>query len=160
VSPDLITHLKHEEGFVPHVYTDAAGHATIGYGHKLKPGESFPHPLTEAEADTLLRLDAKHHEAAALRLSPGLIDEPACRLDAVTDFVFNCGAGAYAGSVLRLRVNEKRWTEAAEQMRRWVYATDPKTGKKRILSALVDRREVCARWLEAPTETDSLPPAA
>jgi lysozyme len=155
MTPDLLKHLKHEEGFVGHVYKCPAGYDTIGYGHRT---DGTPHPpITEAQAEALLIADEARFEAMALRLSPGLKDEPARRLDAITDFCFNLGGGNYGGSVLRLRVNEKKWAEAGVQMRRWVYATDPKTGKKRILAALVDRREVTARWLEA---TDDLPHAA
>jgi lysozyme len=156
VTPELLKHLKHEEGFVGHVYKCPAGYDTIGYGHRVD--DPRHPPMTEAEATELLIEDVKHYESVALRLSPGLAQEPPHRLDAITDFIFNLGGAAYSGSILRLKVNKKLWTEAAEQMRRWCHYRDPKTGKMKVLQGLVDRREVAARWLEHPT--DSLPPAA
>lgn len=158
MTPELLRHLKHEESYRARPYLCPAGYPTIGYGHRI---DSLDHPaITSAEAEALLIADVAKHEAAALRLSPGLATEPPLRLAAITDFVFNLGAGAYAGSVLRLRVNEKRWHEAAEQMKRWVWATDPATGKKRILAGLVDRRTVTAHWLEHPTDDPLVPHAA
>lgn len=40
-----------------HVYKDHLGNPTIGYGHLVLPGESFPCGLTEEEADKLLAKD-------------------------------------------------------------------------------------------------------
>lgn len=36
------------------VYKDSLGFPTIGYGHLLKPGESFPNGITEETADKIL----------------------------------------------------------------------------------------------------------
>jgi lysozyme len=155
VTEDLIAHIKAEELFMPKPYLDPVGLPTVGYGHRI-PDLNHP-PMTEAEADALLRSDVARFEAMALRLSPGLKDEPADRLAAITDFCFNAGGAAYAGSVLRLRVNQKNWADAAEQIQRWVYGGP--IGHKVVLPGLVKRRAVCARWLLHPTDT-SLPPAA
>jgi lysozyme len=146
LSPELLQHLRDSEKCVLHPYLDPVGYPTIGYGHRIA---SMDHPtLTLAEAEALLAEDVANYRAAALRFSPGLADEPQLRLDAITDFCFNAGTTAYSGSVLRLRVNQKMWAEAAAQIRRWVYATDQATRVKVKLAGLVKRREVCARWLE------------
>lgn len=41
------------------VYKDSLGLPTIGYGHLLTSGESFPSGLTEPQADALLQKDAQ-----------------------------------------------------------------------------------------------------
>ena len=154
MTPELLQHIKDAEQLVLHPYRDVAGVPTIGYGHVI-PDMDHPN-ITEAEADAMLIEDIEKHEAIALRLSPGLADEPPHRLDAITDFCFNLGGGAYGASVLRLRVNSKQWMAAAEQIKRWVYATNAKTGKKEIMVGLVKRRDVEANWLVE----DSTPAAA
>lgn len=155
MTEELIAHIKRQERFMAKPYLDPVGLPTIGFGHRIN---DLDHPpLTESEADTLLRHDVERFEAMAIRLSPGLVIEPPARLAAVTDFCFNCGGAAYAGSVLRLKVNQGKWAEAAEQMRHWVYGGAP--GHKVVLPGLVKRREVTARWLEHPDDS-ALPPAA
>lgn len=146
MTPELLQHIKNMEKLVTHPYLCPAGVPTIGYGHVIP---SLDHPsITTAQAETMLIEDIGKYETMALRMSPGLTDEPPHRLDAITDFCFNLGGGRYSASVLRLRVNEKRWREAAEQNDKWVYATNPKTGKKEVLAGLVKRRAVTSRWLE------------
>lgn len=142
-SKELLDHVKHSEGWVPHRYMDANDGYTIGYGHLVKPGESFPEVLTLEAGEALMLKDLEHAHAAALRLSPILaspLTKPR-RVDAITDFVFNAGAGAYEKSTLRQMVNMAMWTRAAVQMKKWVYDD----GK--IHAGLVKRREVCAEWL-------------
>jgi lysozyme len=156
VTPELLAHVKASEGLRLTRYADPVGLATIGYGHLLGPDSSLQH-VTESEAEALLRLDLQRAREAAVRLSPVLMAEPAPRLDAITDFVFNFGAGKYGGSVLRLCVNRKLWDEAAAQMRLWVHGRIG--GKMVVLPGLMTRREVTARWLEHPIDT-VLPPAA
>lgn len=144
LSEALLAHLRESEKCVLHPYKDPVGYPTIGYGHRI---DNMDHPnLTAEEAEALLAKDVRRYRDAAIRLSPDLTGR---RLDAITDFTFNAGIAAYAASVLRLRVNEKNWAGAAEQMRRWVYATDQHSHAKVKLPGLVKRREVCAQWLEA-----------
>jgi lysozyme len=147
LTPDLVEHIKREEGLVLKPYLCPAGYPTIGYGHRIP---SMQHPvLTAAQAQILLEQDLIHYRNAALRLSPGLRDEPEQKLGAIIDFCFNAGIAAYAGSTLRKKVDAKDWTAAGLQMRKWVYAMNPKTGKKEPFGALVRRRDKCAKWLEA-----------
>jgi lysozyme len=144
MTPELLAHLKKQEGFVGHPYLCPAGKWTIGYGHRV-PDQNHAN-MTEADAEALLIEDVVRYEAMALRLSPGLTTEPR-RLAAITDFCYNAGGAAYAGSILRLRVNEKKWKDAAAQMQKWIYATNPVTKKKFVFSGLVKRRAVTAQWL-------------
>lgn len=66
---------------------------------------------------------------------PVLATEPAERLAAIVDFTFNLGAGRLQTSTLRRRINQRDWSGAARELRRWVY------GGGKILPGLVTRRE-------------------
>jgi len=136
-----ITLAKRFEGFhrVPkndpvraHPYICPAGFWTIGYGHLCD--KQHP-PITEDEAEAYLARDLSTALAAALRYCPVLASEPDGRLAAIVDFTFNLGGGRLQTSTLRRRVNQRDWTAAATELRRWVY------GGGRVLPGLVARRE-------------------
>lgn len=140
---ELLEHLKKFEGFVPHPYHCQAGKLTIGYGHRI----AAPIPdLTEEQGKALLMEDIEAYSKAALRLSPGLTDEPH-RLNAVVDFCFNCGVTAYEHSTLRKMVDAKRWPDAVTQNNRWVYITNPTTKVKEKSEWQVKRRSATSQWL-------------
>ena len=63
-----------------------------------------------------------------------LATEPDGRLAAIVDFTFNLGAGRLQTSTLRRRVNQRDWSGAAIELRRWVY------GGGKVLPGLVARR--------------------
>lgn len=112
-------------------YICPAGYPTIGYGHLCKPDHP---PITEAEAEIYLAQDLQAALAATLRYCPVLATEPENRLAAIVDFTFNLGAGRLQTSTLRRRVNQRDWTTAAAELRRWVY------GGGKVLPGLVARR--------------------
>lgn len=142
ITPELIEHVKASEGFVSKPYKCPAGYPTQGYGRRVK---SLDLPaVSEQEAEAWLVEDLEDARDQALDSSPGLVANER-RLAAITDFVFNLGGEAYAGSTLRVRVNAEDWKSAAKENKRWVYA-GPK-GKKKILPGLVTRREVTSKWL-------------
>ncbi|HEH9455071.1 TPA: lysozyme [Pseudomonas aeruginosa] len=128
---------KHDPGRA-HPYVCPAGYWTIGYGHLCDPKHP---PMTEAEAEAYLAQDLKVALAATLRYCPVLAAEPEGRLIAITDFAFNLGAGRLQASTLRRRVNQRDWSAAAAELRRWVH------GGGRVLPGLVARREAEARLL-------------
>jgi lysozyme len=116
-----------------HPYLCPAGYWTIGYGHLCDPKHP---PITEAEAEVYLARDLQSALAATLRYCPVLATEPEGRLAAIVDFTFNLGAGRLQTSTLRRRINQRDWTGAAGELRKWVHA-----GGKR-LPGLVARRVV------------------
>ena len=128
---------KHDPGRA-HPYVCPAGYWTIGYGHLCDPKHP---PITEGEAEAYLAQDLKVALAATLRYCPVLAAESEGRLIAITDFAFNLGAGCLQTSTLRRRVNQRDWSAAAAELRRWVY------GGGRVLPGLVARREAEARLL-------------
>lgn len=139
---ELLDHVKRSEGWVPHRYMDANDGYTIGYGHLVKKGEEFPAMLTLAEGSELLLKDLEIAKAGALRLSPLLAQATNRRLNAIIDFVFNCGAAAYEGSTVRTFVNMAMWSRAAARMALWV----KDDGK--VHAGLVKRRAVTCDWLK------------
>lgn len=136
---ELIAHVQRSEGFRATAYRCPANVWTIGFGrtHGVKQGDT----TTEAQELRWLYDYLTHCSAEALTLSPILAQEPPARLAAVEDFVFNCGAGAYAGSMLRKAVDAKDWPEAARQNARW------NKGGGKVLPGLVTRRAVTSHWL-------------
>jgi hypothetical protein len=60
--------IKNSEGLKTHTYNDVAGFPTIGYGHKLMAGESFPNDIDETRATALLLTDVREAEQAVTRL--------------------------------------------------------------------------------------------
>ena len=121
-------------------YICPAGFWTIGYGHLCDPKHP---PITEAEAEAYLARDLQKAVAATLRYCPVLATEPGGRLAAIVDFTFNLGAGRLQTSTLRRRINQRDWTSAASELRRWVY------GGGKVLPGLVARREAEAALISS-----------
>lgn len=118
-------------------YLCPAGVWTIGWGHTkgVKPGMK----ITEREAEKLLEQDIL--EAAKV------LEDVVCRLsidqyNALVSFVFNIGVSDYRKSTLRKMVlaNPEN-PKIADEMKKWKYATNPKTKKKEVLPGLVRRRK-------------------
>lgn len=125
------------EGFSATPYVCPAGHWTIGYGHLC--AKDHP-PITHEQGVEYLRQDMIIALSGALRYCPWLAGKEDV-LGAITDFVFNLGAGRLRASTLRKRINEGDWWAARKELARWVY------GGGRILRGLVLRRAAEANYL-------------
>lgn len=133
-TPQGIDLIKQFEGGRAKPYRCPAGLLTIGYGHLILPGESFPpEGITEAEAEALLRQDAAAAAGAVLRLINVPLSDG--QFDALVSFTFNLGAGALQRSTLRRKINRQEHAQAPEELAKWVWAG----GRK--LPGLVRRRE-------------------
>ena len=126
-----LAHIKGWEGFKANVYLDSAGKHTIGYGHLIKPTESFT-TITIQQATALLMSDLQTAEAAVNRLVKVRLNQ--YQYDALVSFVFNVGAGNFAQSSLLKFVNSGNFTEVKKQFGRWIYA-----GGK-VVTGLINRR--------------------
>ena len=130
--------IKKYEGFSAKPYLCPAGVWTIGYGNTKYPngirvGKNDP-SISEKEALQMLSLTVeKEFLPKVLELSPVLKQHP-CKLAAVLSFCYNLGAGAYANSTLRKKVNSLQFAEAGKEFHKWVMAS----GRK--LQGLVKRR--------------------
>jgi len=125
--------LRQYEGFSALPYVDAAYHETIGYGHRIRAGECFPiEGLTREDAEALLKYDAGAAAAALRRMVELPLSQH--RFDALTCFIFNVGAGAFARSALRKKVRQEQHGDVPAELMRWVYV------KGKRLKGLENRR--------------------
>jgi lysozyme len=138
-SEDGFDLLKRSEGFRSHVYKDARGFPTIGYGHRLLHSESFPDGISESDASDILVSDVNVACAAVQRLVKVPLTQG--QFDALVDFTFNLGGGKLAGSTLLKDLNAGDYDAVAEQLLLWDHAGAAK------LPALKARREAeAALW--------------
>jgi len=112
--------LKKSEGFRNRSYQDVAGFRTIGFGHRLLPGESFPEGISLAQGKEILSHDVRNAETAIERLVKVPLTQG--QFDALVDFVFNLGAGRLAGSTLLKYLNSGKYDAAAWQLLAWDHA--------------------------------------
>jgi len=125
--------LKKSEGFRNRSYIDVAGIATIGYGHRILPSESFPNGIDLVQATQLLIHDIEQAELAVRKFVKVALTQG--QYDALVDFVYNIGANHLAASSMLHELNIGRYDAAAEQLLLWDHA-----GKKEV-AALKARRE-------------------
>ena len=102
-------------------YWDKYGRCwTIGFG---STGADIKKGTTWTRDHAVLRLQQgwDRAQAGVLRSSPILKAYPSM-LDALTDFAYNCGIGAYQMSTLRRYVNQQRWQDASNELPKWNHA--------------------------------------
>lgn len=117
LSPAGLELIEQSEGFRSTVYNDTAGIPTIGYGHRLLRGESFPNGITQAQAQAILANDLRTAEAAVQRLVTVPLAQG--QFDALVDFAFNLGAARLAASTLLKHLNAGRFDAAAQELLKW-----------------------------------------
>lgn len=143
-SKTLLAHLKASEGlrlvaYKPKGERNTKGLLTIGYGHLgAKAGQT----ITEQQAEALLIEDVEAVERQLARLPLAHLSQ--AQWDAVIDFCFNLGVGAFVRSTLFRKISARRPTkEIQAEFRKWVYS-----GKTK-LPGLVKRREwEATRWAQ------------
>ncbi|MGB1539350.1 MAG: lysozyme [Rickettsiales bacterium] len=133
INQEGVSLIKYFEGFSPAVYLDAAGLATIGYGHLLRKNEVYEGEITQRQAEILLQQDLGVAQRAVQRLVHVPLTDN--QFAALVSFAFNLGAGALQRSTLRHKVNREEHGEVPAEFKRWVWA-----GGKR-LAGLIRRRE-------------------
>jgi lysozyme len=149
--------LRINEGCKLKAYYDSAGVLTIGCGFtwrssafrawwELNKGVPFTiaSTMTQAEVDDALQLLVEREYGAAVNSFLGATVVPQHVYDAMVDTVFNCGAGA-------LKWKWAGWIKAgdyggAAELLKTTATTvkDPRTGKRRELKGLVNRRKRAA----------------
>lgn len=137
LSPAGLDLIKRSEGFRESVYTDVAGFPTIGYGHRLRPGESFPEGVTQVEAQAILTADVSDAEQAVSRLVKVTLTQG--QYDALVDFVFNLGPSRLASSTLLEDLNAGHYSAACEQLLIWDHSMV--NGAEQIVAGLKSRRQ-------------------
>lgn len=129
--------IKKHESFQPSVYLCPSGKPTIGYGHIIKPGESFNAPISESEACGILRRDLCFFEIVVRSSVKVPVNQS--RFSALVSFAFNIGEAAFMNSTLIRMVNSMDFEGASGEFGKWVYATAD--GRKVKMNGLVDRRQ-------------------
>ena len=111
-------------------YPDTGGVWTIGYGHTHGVHEGMT--CTREQAEAWLREDIQAAADAVNRLVSVLLKQS--EFDALVDFVFNLGSGAFARSTMLEDLNAGNFAAAALQFPLW----DRDAG--RVLAGLLHRR--------------------
>jgi lysozyme len=119
-SSTLIEFLKTSEGCRLTPYVDIAGYTTWGYGHKARPGEAVPSMITEQQADNQLIADAGTAGDAVRSLVTAEMTQG--QFDGFTEFAFNLGSGALAGSTMLRLFNAGNVQGAAQECLKWDHA--------------------------------------
>jgi lysozyme len=143
VSSILVPLVQRFEGCVLEAYLDATGIWTIGWGH-TGPEVFDGLVWTQEQADAVLETDLAAHYDQLLAISPRLASSATpSQLAALTDFLYNLGAGTYRNSTLRSAAEAGAWQNAKLQLAKWVHA-----GGK-VLPGLVARRSAEIALLDA-----------
>ncbi|MDE2100539.1 MAG: lysozyme [Patescibacteria group bacterium] len=116
------------EGFRPTPYNDAAGHATIGYGHLISLGPvvradlervyvkgAKPGQVTRVQALELLHSDANAAMSAVRQHIKVALTQ--AQIDALISFGYNLGPGCVAQIAPVINSKPRRWRLLA--FRRW-----------------------------------------
>jgi lysozyme len=126
------------EGFVPRPYNDAAGHATIGFGHLIHHGPVTASDrrnwgtMSRARGLALLADDAREAAGAVEQAVQVALSQE--QFDALVSFTFNVGGGAFRSSTLLRKLNAGERHGAADELLRWSRAGG------RVLEGLLTRR--------------------
>ena len=96
-------------------YPDSKGVPTIGWGHTagVYPGQT----ITQEQADDFLMADVQNAVAHVNNLVHIQLTQN--EFDALVDFAFNCGCGAFASSTMLRLLNAGNITGAAYEFQRW-----------------------------------------
>jgi len=134
--------IKNFEGLRLNAYKDSAGVWTIGYGSTryhdgkaVKPGDKL---ASELQAIALFKNTLGQYVNAVNQFVKVLLTQN--QFDALVSFTYNEGIGALQKSTLLKHLNTRDYESAANQFLVWNKVTDPTTGKKVVLDALIKRR--------------------
>jgi lysozyme len=107
--------IKEFEGCELTAYLCPAKVWTIGYGTTsgVKEGQK----ITEIQAEDFLKKDLVRFESAVNRMVRVPITQGI--FDALVSFTYNLGAGALATSTLLRLLNDRKYSEAGDQLLRW-----------------------------------------
>ena len=131
-SKDGLTLTEQFEGCELTAYQDQVGVWTIGYGH-TGTGVGAGLTITQDQAEALLLSDVS---AAASYVNQAVTIALAQQeFDALVDFVFNLGRGAFAGSTLLRQLNAGNFAVAAAQFDVWDHAGG------QVVAGLLRRRQ-------------------
>lgn len=135
MSPGGLAVLQRHEGYSGTAYRDPVGIWTIGYGHKILPGERLE-SITREQALELLSRDVNIAEDTVN--ASVKVDLTQAQFDALASFVYNVGSGNFRSSTLLRLLNQGDYAAVPAQLARWKYGT--RAGQLVELPGLVSRR--------------------
>ena len=130
---------KMREGWRSGAYKDCAGIPTIGYG---STGPNIHMGLVWTEAQASARLLRDMGDAIACVNACVTVSLSQSQFDALVDFVYNAGRGAFRGSTLLRKLNAGDYSGACAEFGNWVHAGGA------VVGGLVSRREAEAEMFK------------
>lgn len=131
--------LEEIEGVRYKPYKDIAGVWTVCAGI-TGPDVILGKTYTKKECDALL---AKHIQVAKKEVDKQVkVEIPDSMRAAMYSFTYNAGVGAFRNSTMLKLINQGKLSEACDQLYRWTYYHNPKTGKREKSKGLLNRRKV------------------
>tara|TARA_Y100000289_G_scaffold29052_1_gene28701 strand:+ start:502 stop:939 length:438 start_codon:yes stop_codon:yes gene_type:complete len=124
---DLMERIKKHEGFVPKIYKDSLGFATIGYGHLVLPGEQWEEgkEYSKEQLEHVFKTDFNNAVGQATGLMDGMDLDDKAR-EVIIEMVFQLGVGG-VGKFKKMweALRKKDYGEASFQMMdsRWAKQT-------------------------------------
>lgn len=112
-----IRFIRDHEGCKLTAYMDGGGVWTIGVGHTR--GVQQGQTITREQADAFLAQDLAPVENCINENV--MVELNQNQFDALADFVFNTGEGAFTSSTLLKKLNASDYRGAADQFPRWAY---------------------------------------
>lgn len=127
--------IREWEGFSATPYPDGWNNGvqlySIGYGHQIKPNEQYlMEGVTRTKAAELMQSDVWEVERCINNNVNVSLSQN--EFDALGSFVFNLGCPRFSGSTLLKKLNDGKKSEAALQLKRWIYQIQPDGTAKKI----------------------------
>ncbi|MDP4176809.1 MAG: CARDB domain-containing protein, partial [Bacillota bacterium] len=141
-SKECIDFISLYETYAQYPYPDKDGKMTIGFGHVLLPGESYPNGITGDEAKALLLKEIKGGKYCTTSLDPFLrtnnIKLTQYQYDALVSFTYNAGEYIWLNKVddfkLKSLLLSDKYTadDIQNSMLPYVYSVDSKGVKHKL----------------------------
>lgn len=131
ISQEGVALIKKFEGCELDAYQDSVGVWTIGYGHtkEVKEGDK----INKDEADYLLQEEMIEYESYINDMVD--VDLNQSQYDSMCAWVYNLGPSNLGSSTMLRVLNEGKYDEVPQQMKRWNKANGE------VLDGLIRRRE-------------------
>ena len=115
----IVQSIKMQEGFMPYKYYCPAGFLTIGYGHKITEQMHFYQPVSQQEAEELLRKDLD----SAINFVRNTTNLNHIQLLSIAHLVYNIGVGNFYNSTLRQLILQNKPID--DEIIKWIHFRAP-----------------------------------